>query len=103
MMGPMGMPMGMPMDMSYDQFIGAAPTDERQYQGYYQGPEEQNLGAPLAPYMDDEQMYQGFYQGAEEQSLGAPLAPYMDNEQQYQGIDQQMVGGPLEDLLHVRI
>lgn len=80
MMGPMMGPMRMPIDQTFqqfDQFIGAPPPEQNQFQGYYlTGAEEQNLGAP-PPHMG------------------------IQNEQNYQQIDQQMVGGPLDVFLNV--
>lgn len=87
-MGPAGPPMGPAM-------------------GYMSANIDQLVGAPPNPPSDEqEQQYQGYYMaGAQEQNLGAPPPLDMDNQQQYQGYQygaEQMVGGPLEDLLRVR-
>lgn len=90
-----------PMDMDIDQFVAAPPSQEpeNQYHGYYlNGAGEQNLGAPPQPEIDNDQQYQGYQYGFDQQNqqmLGSPHGYHR------YGFDQQMVGGPLEDLLHV--
>lgn len=82
-MGPMG-PMGMPIDSNFQQF-------------------DQMIGAPPPMNDENEKNFQGYYM-AEEQNLGAPLdMEYQFGPEGPQSIDQQMVGGPLDVLLHVRI
>lgn len=87
-MGPMG-PMGMPIDSNFyqiDQTVGAPP--------------------PQLPE-DGEQHFNEYYLTSNGPEVGAP-PPDMDpqNEQHYQfdqDPQQQMVGGPLDDVLDVNI